>query len=324
MFVEPGVLIDDRYRVVREIGQGCFGVVYLAEEVTTENLRAIKVLVPWAKHDEKLQQRLRREAKLARELKGEHIVRTYEDGTDAEGHAYVAMEYLQGRQLNEVNEDHGAMPPDRVAAIAKQILEALAEAHALGVIHRDMKPGNVFLIDHQGQRDFVKVFDFGIAKVMQHADLRSSVELTAKGKILGTPTYISPEQCAGQELTPASDLYSLGVMLYELLTGSLPFWHENPVQILMMHTTQPLPPLPLAIARTHLGQAVTRALEKDPGARFASADEFIAAIDGVVSSTTQADTPAKSATEAADAKPAGPAQGTSVLTSLMDMFRRKP
>ncbi|MEX0819382.1 MAG: serine/threonine-protein kinase [Pirellulaceae bacterium] len=315
--MESGTLLNERYRVVREIGKGCFGVVYLAEEVESGELLAVKVLVPWVKHDETLQRRLRREAKLARQLQNEHVVRVYDDGTDADGHSYLVMEYLQGRQLNEAREAAGELSIPRTAAIAKQILAALQEAHSLGVLHRDLKPSNIFLIDRDGSADFVKVFDFGIAKVMRNADVRASVELTAKGTVLGTPSYMSPEQCAGSELSPASDLYSLAIMLYELLTGSLPFSHKNPVQVLMMHSTQPPPPLPLAIASTHLGKAVMRALAKEPRQRFASADEFSRAIDGVAIPIAGA-SPAP-----VEDVPEPTPRETSVFESLMGFFRRK-
>jgi serine/threonine-protein kinase len=190
------------------------------------------------------------------------------------------MEYLRGEELTETLQGHGRLPVERVAGIAEQILAALAEAHQRGVIHRDLKPSNIFLCATESGDDFVKVFDFGIAKVSGDGDLMATAKLTVSGGVMGTPVYMSPEQCRGEELTPASDFYSLGIILYELLAGRPPFDDENPVRVLLAHNHEPVPALPDAIAETPLGRAVLRALAKQPGERFATAAAFLAAIQG--------------------------------------------
>jgi len=275
-----GTMLGGRYRIEREIGRGSFGIVYLADDLQTGELRAIKVLLPWAANNESLRHRLRREAKLASHLIGPHIVRIYECDAAADGSVYLVMEYLQGRELDLELRDYGPLAPERVSAIATQVLEALTEAHTLGVIHRDLKPNNIYLCSDREARDFVKVFDFGIAKVSGSGSLMETAKLTLQGGVMGTPVYMSPEQCRGETLTPASDFYSLGIVLYELLTGSVPFEDANPVQVLLMHNTRPVPPLPNALAATPLGRAIARALEKDPLDRFATAADFSAAIAG--------------------------------------------
>ncbi|MDX1944388.1 MAG: serine/threonine-protein kinase [Pirellulaceae bacterium] len=275
----PGVTIANRYTIDREIGRGSFGVVYLAHDAHTREERAIKVLLPWAACNEQLRHRLRREARLAGNLHGPHAVRIYEAGETEAGDVFLSMEYLRGEELNLILRREGPFPPDRVRRIAEQVLAALDEAHRLGVIHRDLKPNNVFLCSGEGG-EFVKVFDFGIAKVTGDGQLMATAKLSVSGGVMGTPVYMSPEQCRGEELTPAADFYSLGIVLYELLTRRVPFEDDNPVRVLMMHNHDPVPPLPEGIADTPLGRAIMRSLAKEPGQRFRSAAEFLDALAG--------------------------------------------
>lgn len=278
--MESGTIIAGRYRVVREVGRGSFGVVYLTDDLDTGEPRAVKVLLDWAAKNDSIRHRLRREAKLASHLHGPHVVRIYACDEAADGHIYLVMEYLAGRELDLELREHGPLDPPRVATLAAQVLEALAEAHKLGVIHRDIKPNNIFLCHDAQGREFVKVFDFGIAKVSGTGSLTETAKLSLQGGVMGTPVYMSPEQCRGETLTPASDFYSLGIVLYELLTGQVPFDDENPVQILLKHNRDPVPPLPEAIAQAPLGRAIARALQKEAHDRYETAEDFAAAIAG--------------------------------------------
>jgi len=274
---------EQRYQIEEIIGRGSYGIVYRARDQLREMPVAIKMLQPEVRHDETLRQRLRREAKLSGMLKSPHVVRIFERVKTRDGDYFIVMEYLEGEELTEVIRREGKLPPPRVAHIARQVLHALDEAHSLNVIHRDLKPHNIFLCRGEGQEDLVKLFDFGIAKVAPEIHghgVKESIKLTVMGGVLGTPVYMSPEQGVGKELTPASDLYSLGIVLYELLTGRVPFDHEDPIQVLLQHISMPLPPLPEDIAQSALGRAVLRSLEKDPAARFATAADFSAAIGG--------------------------------------------
>jgi len=279
--LQTGTIFQDRYRIQCEVGRGSFGIVYAAEDLQNGQTVAVKVLLPWTRTNESLRHRLKREAKLTRLLKSPHAVRILDLQEVPDGELYIVMEFLAGEELSHLLARERRLSPDRAIEIARQTLDALGEAHAMGVIHRDLKPHNIFICRDAYDAVMVKVLDFGIAKVAGTEDgsgLAETTKLTAPGGILGSPPYMSPEQCRGESLTPASDFYSLGIVLHELTTGRVPFDDPNMVQVLMMHNSAPLPPLPPAIANTALGRAITRSLEKDPRARFRTAAEFMAAL----------------------------------------------
>jgi serine/threonine-protein kinase len=217
-----GSLFDGRYQVVRRIGSGGMADVYLAEDQELGRRVAIKILNDRHAHDEQFVERFRREAKNAAALSHPNIVAIYDRG-EAEGTYYIAMEYLDGRSLKELIVGRGPAPFPVAIDYARQILAALRFAHRNGIVHRDIKPHNV-LVDGEGR---VKVTDFGIARA------GAASQMTEAGSIVGTAQYLSPEQAKGTAVDQRSDIYSLGVVLYELLTGSVPFTGDTPVEIAM-------------------------------------------------------------------------------------------
>src|SRR5205823_11578427 len=224
-------LFDGRYKIVRKLGAGGMADVYLAEDQELGRRVAIKVLNDRHANDEQFVERFRREAKNAAALSHPNVVSIYDRG-DAEGTYYIAMEYLDGRSLKELIVSRGPAPVNVSIEYARQILSALRFAHRHGIVHRDIKPHNV-LVDREGR---VKVTDFGIARA-------GTSQMTEAGSIVGTAQYLSPEQARGGEVDQRSDLYSLGVVLYELLTGTVPFSGDTPVEIAMKHLSQtPEPP----------------------------------------------------------------------------------
>jgi beta-lactam-binding protein with PASTA domain/predicted Ser/Thr protein kinase len=277
-------LFDGRYRVLRRLGSGGMANVYLAEDEELGRRIAIKILNERHAADEQFIERFRREAKNAAGLSHPNIVQIYDRG-EAEGTYYIAMEYLGGRTLKEAVADRQPLPIREAIDYARQILAALRFAHRNGIVHRDIKPHNA-LMDDDGR---LKVSDFGIARA------GAASQMTEAGSIIGTAQYLSPEQARGAAVDHRSDLYSLGIVLYELLTGTVPFTGDTPVEIAMKHLSKvPEPPsakrpeIPRA-----LDQVVLRALAKDPDDRYGSAEEFDAELaqvaEGLPVSTETAD-----------------------------------
>jgi serine/threonine-protein kinase len=266
--------------VVRErIGTGASAAVYRAEHRHIARTAAMKILHPHLSHAPEIRSRFVGEARAVSAIHHEHVVEILDFGESDDGTLYLAMEWLVGRSLAAELAAHGPLPLGRALHIVGGIGQALAAAHAQGIVHRDLKPENVFLVARENDRDFVKVLDFGIAKLL-HPE--AGVARTQAGMIWGTPSYMSPEQCRGasEEIDQRSDLYSLGVIVHELLSGALPFTAENIGEVLIAHVTQPPPSLrtlnptlPAGIAG-----AVLQALEKDRAHRFARVEDFVAAL----------------------------------------------
>jgi beta-lactam-binding protein with PASTA domain/predicted Ser/Thr protein kinase len=268
--VAAGTVIDGRYRVVSRVGSGGMADVYCAEDTQLGRRVAVKLLHERFAQDEEFVERFRREASSAASLSHANIVNVYDRGEWGDTY-YIAMEYLDGRSLDSIVREEAPLAPERAIEITEQVLRASRFAHSRGVVHRDLKPHNV-IIDGEGR---VKVTDFGIARA-------GASEITQTGSIMGTARYLSPEQAQGHTVSPRSDLYAVGIMLYELLTGTVPFEGDSVVAIALRHLSEPPRP-PSSLVPTispNLDAIVMRALAKDPERRFADADEFLAALEG--------------------------------------------
>jgi predicted Ser/Thr protein kinase len=277
-----GQVIGGRYRVTGVLGEGGMGVVYVGEQQMGSTVRqvAIKTLHPHLSQDPSVLARFHRECGTVAQLEHPNTIKFYDFGSTSDGTLYIAMEFVKGHPLNDIVEQGGPMIPERVLKIMKQICGALDEAHKQGIIHRDLKPENVILTDRAGETDFVKVLDFGIAARSESADAQKEQKLTQQGMVLGTPPYMSPEQFTGKQLDQRSDIYSLGVMTYEMLTGKLPFEADTPWQWATQHmTAQPLPfevTAPATNIPDHMRKAILRALSKDREQRQDTAKDFYA------------------------------------------------
>jgi eukaryotic-like serine/threonine-protein kinase len=259
-----GTVFDGRYRIIRKLGAGGMADVYLAEDQELGRRVAIKILNDRHAADDSFIERFRREAKNAAGLSHPNIVSIYDRG-EAEGTYYIAMEYLDGRSLKELIVGRGPAPIKTAIDYSRQILAAVGFAHKHGIVHRDIKPHNV-LVGPEGR---LKVTDFGIAR-------SGASQMTEVGSIIGTAQYLSPEQARGAPVDQTSDLYSVGVVLYEMLTGQVPFTGDTPLEIAMKHLSEiPKPPSELRPEVPHdLDSVVLRALAKDPSERYQSADEM--------------------------------------------------
>ena len=264
-----GAVVDGRYRIVRRIGSGGMADVYLAEDTHLGREIALKVLHRRFAQDAEFVERFRREASAAAGLQHPHVVGVFDRG-EHEGTYYIAMEYLRGRTLKDVMVADAPLDQLRVISIGSQILQAAGFAHRNGVVHRDFKPHNV-IVDGNGH---AKVTDFGIARA-------GASEMTETGSIMGTAQYLSPEQAQGHAVTASSDLYSIGVMLYEMLAGRLPFDGDSAVAIALKHLSEPPAPISQWRPDVHpaLEAVVMAALAKDPAQRWQSAEDLASALE---------------------------------------------
>ncbi len=268
--VSQGSVVDGRYRILERIGSGGMADVWLAADSHLQRRVALKVLHGRFAQDREFVERFRREAEAAAGLQHPNVVAVFDRG-DVDGTYYIAMQYLEGRTLKQLIE--AGLTPEQAVALIRQVLEGARFAHRHGIVHRDLKPQNV-IVDDEGK---ATVTDFGIARA-------GVSEITQAGSVMGTPHYLSPEQAQGFDVTSVSDIYSIGVMLYEALTGRVPFEGESAVAVAMKQVSQ-VPQRPSSInsrVSPALDAVVMRALEKEPGRRFQSADAFIAALDAAM------------------------------------------
>lgn len=228
----------NNYQIREIIGTGGMGVVYLAYHELMDKQVAIKMLRAALVTDSMSVKRFTREAQAASKLNHPHIITMYDHGFTNTGQPFMVMDYLRGHALSQIIKENGNVGVDRAIGILVQACEALDHAHKNGVIHRDLKPANIMLITAEDQADFVKVVDFGVAKVMQAGVSQEAQSLTQAGEVCGSPVYMSPEQCLGKELDMRSDIYSMGVLIYETLTGKLPFLGKNMVETMQMHVQE--------------------------------------------------------------------------------------
>ncbi|MCA9653155.1 MAG: serine/threonine protein kinase [Myxococcales bacterium] len=277
--LQPGTVLAGRYRIETLIGEGGMGDVYRAKHLKIDKDVAIKVLAPEQMRRPRTVSRFLQEAKAASRIRHENVVDITDYG-ESDGCAFFVMEYLAGEDLSFLLKREGRLPWARIKPICIQLLRALSAAHAAEIVHRDIKPHNCFLTERGGKTDFVKVIDFGIAKLYGEG---SGEQLTKTGAIIGTAEYMSPEQGMGAELDGRSDLYSVGIIMYRMLTGEVPYRGGNPMAILYQHIhSDRIPPsqvCPEAEIGPELDALVLKAMAKDREDRFESAEAFIAAIE---------------------------------------------
>jgi serine/threonine-protein kinase len=289
-----GQVIGNRYRITGVIGEGGMGVVYVGEQQMGSTIRkvAVKTLHPHLSKDENVLKRFHRECGTVAQLEHPNTIKVYDFGSTPDGTLYIAMEFVAGRALSDVLEKEHKLSGERVTQVLRQVCGALDEAHGLGIVHRDLKPDNIILTQRAGEQDFVKVLDFGIAARTESADAAREQKLTQQGTVLGTPPYMSPEQFTGKALDRRSDIYSLGVMAYEMLTGKLPFEADTPWQWATQHmTAQPLPfdvVAPSLNVPAPMKDAILRALSKDREQRQATAGQFISELSQGAGAATKA------------------------------------
>ena len=275
-----GTVVDGRYRIEAQIGEGGMGVVYRVTHIAIHKTLALKLLRGEMAKDPEVVQRFVQEAQAATSIGHENIIDINDFGKLPDGTAYFVMEYLNGRPLHELIKRGGSLPVSDAVQILKQIASALGAAHERGIVHRDLKPDNVFVLQRNELSNFVKVLDFGIAKVGTTKN-----KLTRTGMVFGTPHYMSPEQAAGQSVDARTDIYALGVIMYEMFTGRVPFDADTFMGVLTKHMFETPAPMFGPEAERQLGaleQITLRALEKKPENRYASMQELVEDLDRVL------------------------------------------
>jgi len=272
-----GTLVKGKYRVDSLIGKGAMGAVYRVVRQADGTAFALKVLHSFLGDDNESVIRFHREAKATITLDHPHIVGVVDVGVMPHGQPFIVMELLKGVSLERVLEQRVRMPVEEILPIVSQVCDALGAAHKEGIVHRDVKPDNIILEERGGRSDFVKVVDFGIAKVSASTD-DTPIKLTRTGMICGTPAYISPEQIQGQAVDARSDVYSLGIVMIEMLTGRVPFMADELVKLLFMHVTEEMPAVaalcPEAVVSPSIERVIAKALAKNPDERQQSMQQL--------------------------------------------------
>ncbi|MDX2107426.1 MAG: serine/threonine-protein kinase [Candidatus Melainabacteria bacterium] len=277
-----GTKLDGKYEILSVLGTGGMGVVYKGKQELMDRIVAIKMLLAHHLNDTHSVKRFLHEGKATCKLKHPHIITVYDYGVSPQGQPYIVMDFLEGVPLSDQIRKEGQIGVDRSMSIFRQSALALEHAHSQGVIHRDLKPSNIVLIDFDGNKDYVKVVDFGVAKLVEDAGTEMQ-KLTQMGEVCGSPVYMSPEQCQGMPLDPRSDIYSMGIVMYETLTNKLPILGKTLVETMHKHIMEP--PTPFAEARPDLyipervEQVIFKALSKNPEDRQQSMKQLATEID---------------------------------------------
>ncbi|HSN30481.1 MAG TPA: protein kinase [Kofleriaceae bacterium] len=280
-----GVVIDGRYRLDATLGRGGMGLVYRATHVGLRRQVAVKILHPSLAASPEVRNRFEREALAVGRVDHPNCVATYDVGRLPDGSLYLAMELLEGKSLADVLEAEGQIAPGRALHILAHMLRGLGSIHQAGLIHRDIKPENIFLVRQGEDMDFAKILDFGIAKPISGELSDDGVRLTQAGMAFGTPIYMAPEQALGNPMDGRADLYAAAVVAYEMLCGQPPFYSEDKLEVMSMHTAKPVPPMRSKLIKggkpvpSSIEKLIVRGLTKKPGDRYANAEVFLAAVE---------------------------------------------
>ncbi|MGE0871167.1 MAG: protein kinase [Kofleriaceae bacterium] len=283
-----GLVIDGRYRLESTLGRGGMGLVYRAGHLTLRRQVAVKILHPSLAASPDVRNRFEREALAVGKIDHPNCVSVYDSGRLRDGSLYLAMELLDGKSLADVLEAEGQIAPGRALHILAHMLRGLAHIHQAGLIHRDIKPENIFLIRQGEDVDFAKILDFGIAKPMTASDLDDGVKLTQAGMAFGTPIYMAPEQALGNPMDGRADLYAASVLAYEMLCGQPPFYSDDKLEVMSMHTAKPVPPMRQRMIKggkpvpSSIERLIIRGLTKKPSERFANADVYLAEVEAAL------------------------------------------
>jgi serine/threonine protein kinase len=287
----PGQVVGGRYELVELLGQGGHGAVYRAIQRPLGREVAIKMILVEAIYSDGMLERFAREAALVQRLEHPNTVRLFDFGTTEHGLPYIVFELLRGRTI-EQELGRGTLTPFRVGRVATQVLKSLMEAHALGIVHRDIKPSNVLLVDYSGETDFVKVLDFGVARRIKLAgEDKEKPGITHDGQIIGTPSYMAPEQIRGAAVGPQADLYALGLVMAEALTGTQIYDGDTAMQIWIKQTSDEKVPLPHVVLGSVLGPVIARATAKAVSERYPSAASMREDLEKILSAASAATDP---------------------------------
>lgn len=269
--MEQGDIVDGHYEIIAKLGDGGMGAVFKAREIELERDIALKLMHPGFITDHETLARFEREAKVLSQLIHPNVITFYRFGVWQKYTPYIAMEYVDGQSVRNLLDKTGKLSALTAIDLCTQICDALDTAHNIGIVHRDLKPSNIMLVDHGEEAMQVKILDFGLARVFKDDDVGLTQQhLTQTGELVGTVFYMSPEQCRGQKADHRSDIYSLGCVLYELVTGNPPFYAENPIAMMHLHVNEESPQLTSENAMPGLATVINRAMEKDPERRFQS------------------------------------------------------